>query len=136
MHDLVSFVPKVLLLVKLQAAAIHCTVINTPQWVYFTFYKLYKWYQSSHFGLTKSFQDKNFMGKFQLILQIWNPSVKGALHPLPLYHRRFKKLFLLIEFFLQKAQCFVRRCFFSVITRKSKCKVLWDKKKRFQIFFW
>lgn len=136
MHDLVPFVPKVLLLVKLQAAAIHFTVINTPPWVYFTFYKLYKWYQSSHFGVTKSFQDQNFMRKFQLLLQIWNSLAKGALYPLPLYHRRFKKLFLLVEFLSTEGAMFVRRCFFSVITRKSKCKVLWDKKKRFQIFFW
>ena len=32
----------VLLLVKLQAKS------NTPSWVFFTFFKLYKWYQIAH----------------------------------------------------------------------------------------
>ena len=35
----------VLILVKLQASACNFTEINTPQWVFFTFFKLYKWYQ-------------------------------------------------------------------------------------------
>ena len=35
----------VLILVKLQASACNFTKINTPPWVFFTFLKLYKWYQ-------------------------------------------------------------------------------------------
>ena len=33
----------VLILVKLQAAACNFNKINTPPWVFFTFFKLYKW---------------------------------------------------------------------------------------------
>ena len=35
----------VLILVQLQASACNCTKINTPPWVFFTFFKLCKWYQ-------------------------------------------------------------------------------------------
>ena len=35
----------VLILVKLQASACSFTKINTPVWMFFTFLKLYKWYQ-------------------------------------------------------------------------------------------
>ena len=35
----------VLLLVKLQLLACNFTKSNTPPWVFFTFFKLYKWYQ-------------------------------------------------------------------------------------------
>ena len=35
----------VLLLVKLQASACNFTKSNTPLWVFFTFFKLYEWYQ-------------------------------------------------------------------------------------------
>ena len=35
----------VLLLVKLQAKAWNITKSNTPLWIFFTFLKLYKWYQ-------------------------------------------------------------------------------------------
>ena len=35
----------VLILVKLQIEASNFTKINTPPWVFFTFFKLYKWYQ-------------------------------------------------------------------------------------------
>ena len=35
----------VLILVKLQAEACNFTKIYTPPWVFFTFFKLYKWYQ-------------------------------------------------------------------------------------------
>ena len=35
----------VLILVKLQASACNFTKINTPPWVFSTFFKLYKWYQ-------------------------------------------------------------------------------------------
>ena len=35
----------VLILVKLQAAACNFTKINTPPWVFFTVFKLYKWYK-------------------------------------------------------------------------------------------
>ena len=35
----------VLILVKLKALACNFTKINTPPWVFFTFFKLYKWYQ-------------------------------------------------------------------------------------------
>ena len=34
-----------LILVKLQAEACNFTEIDTPQCVFFTFFKLYKWYQ-------------------------------------------------------------------------------------------
>ena len=34
-----------LILVKLQAKACNFTKINTPPWVFFTFFKLFKWYQ-------------------------------------------------------------------------------------------
>ena len=34
-----------LLLVKLQAEACNFTKSNSPPWVFFTFFKLYKWYQ-------------------------------------------------------------------------------------------
>ena len=34
-----------LLLLKLQAEACNFTKGNTPPWVLFTFFKLYKWYQ-------------------------------------------------------------------------------------------
>ena len=36
---------RVLLLFKLQALACNFAKINTPPWVFFTFLKLYKWYQ-------------------------------------------------------------------------------------------
>ena len=35
----------VLILVKLQASACKFTKIKTPPWVFFTFLKLYKWFQ-------------------------------------------------------------------------------------------
>ena len=35
----------VLILVTLQASVCKFTKINTPPWVFFTFFKLYKWYQ-------------------------------------------------------------------------------------------
>ena len=35
----------VLIFAKLQASACNFTKINTPPWVFFTFLKLYKWYQ-------------------------------------------------------------------------------------------
>ena len=35
----------VLILVKLQALACNFTKINTPPWLFFTFFTLYKWYQ-------------------------------------------------------------------------------------------
>ena len=35
----------VLILANLQASAFNFTKINTPQWVFFTFLKLYKWHQ-------------------------------------------------------------------------------------------
>ena len=35
----------VLILVKLQSSACNFTKINTPPWVFFTFFKLYEWYQ-------------------------------------------------------------------------------------------
>ena len=35
----------VLILVKLQASACNFTKINTPPWVFFTFFKSDKWYQ-------------------------------------------------------------------------------------------
>ena len=35
----------VLILVKLQASACNFTKSNTPPWVFFRFFKLYKWYQ-------------------------------------------------------------------------------------------
>ena len=34
----------VLILVKLQSEAYNFTKINTPSWVFFTYFKLYKWY--------------------------------------------------------------------------------------------
>ena len=34
----------VLILVKLQALACNFTKINTPPWVFFTFFELYQWY--------------------------------------------------------------------------------------------
>ena len=34
-----------LILVKLQTSACNFTKINTPPWVFFTFFNLYKWYQ-------------------------------------------------------------------------------------------
>ena len=40
-----NFHGRVLILVKLQAKACNFTEINTPAWVFFTFLKLYKWYQ-------------------------------------------------------------------------------------------
>ena len=35
----------VLILVKLQVEVCNFTKINTPPWVYYTFFKLYKWNQ-------------------------------------------------------------------------------------------
>ena len=35
----------VLLYIKLQACSLKVTKANTPQWVFFTFFKLYKWHQ-------------------------------------------------------------------------------------------
>ena len=54
MRDLVPFVKfkkrekhprRTVLLVKLQGSACKFTKSNTPPWVFFTFFKLYKWYQ-------------------------------------------------------------------------------------------
>ena len=36
---------RVLLLVKLQVSACNFMKCNTPEWVFFTFFKLYRWYQ-------------------------------------------------------------------------------------------
>ena len=36
---------RVLILVKFQAETCNFTKSNTPPWVFFTFFKLYKWYQ-------------------------------------------------------------------------------------------
>ena len=47
---------EVLILVKLQAEA--CK-INTPPWLFFTFFKLYKWYQIVQ-RITFDFHDKRF----------------------------------------------------------------------------
>ena len=54
LRDLVPFVQfkkresthgGVLILVKLQTSACNFTKSNTSPWVFFTFFKLYKWYQ-------------------------------------------------------------------------------------------
>ena len=54
LRDLIPFVQSknvknthggVILLIKLQASAYNFTKSNTPPWVFFTFFKLYKWYQ-------------------------------------------------------------------------------------------
>ena len=50
-----------LLLVKLQASACNFTRSNTPIWVFFTFLKLYKWYQIAH---NITFQFANFSNLF------------------------------------------------------------------------
>ena len=47
-----------LILVKLQASACNFAKINTTPWVFFTFFKLYKWYQirnASHIFLHVAF---------------------------------------------------------------------------------
>ena len=51
----------VLLLVKLQASVCNFTRSNTPIWVFFTFLKLYKWYQIAH---SITFQFANFSNLF------------------------------------------------------------------------
>ena len=38
-----------LTLVKLRSSACKFTKLNTPLWVFFTFFKLYKWYQIAQF---------------------------------------------------------------------------------------
>ena len=47
---------RVLILIKLQALACNFTKINTPPWVFFTFFELYKWYQIAQ-RITNSFND-------------------------------------------------------------------------------
>ena len=50
---------EVLVLVKLQALACTFTKSNTPPWVFFTLFKLYKWYQiaqASHMELPPKFK--------------------------------------------------------------------------------
>ena len=42
---------RVLILVKLQAEACNFTKINIPLWLFFTFFKLYKWFQITQ-GIT------------------------------------------------------------------------------------
>ena len=58
LHDLAPFVQfknvkntdgGVLLLVKVHPEACNFTKSNTPSWVFFTFFKLYKWYQIAQF---------------------------------------------------------------------------------------
>ena len=64
----------VLILVKLQAEACNFTKINTPPWVFFTFFKLYKWYQIAqritynHFG---NIFDWDYNRSFPLMLLAW-----------------------------------------------------------------
>ena len=63
-----------LLLVRLQAEVSNFTKRNTPPWVFFTFFKLHKWYQKAFKKLTiffvsnpvsfngKSYQKRNGLG--------------------------------------------------------------------------
>ena len=55
----------VLILVKLQSSSLQFCKINSPPWVFFTFFKLYKWYQivqrtTYMFGTTLPFVESKF----------------------------------------------------------------------------
>ena len=62
----------VLFLVKLQAEACNFTKSNTPPWVFFTFFKLHKWYQIA--------QSITYVRKItKLILQLNNKKELGPI---------------------------------------------------------
>ena len=52
----------VLLLVNLQVEACSFTKSNTPPWVLFTFFKLYKWYQIVQRNINKSLEKVQIRG--------------------------------------------------------------------------
>ena len=64
-----------LILVKLQTSAWNFTKINTPTWMFFTFFKVYKWYQIAQ-RITNDpaelaeiiFCNKNVLGKNENLL--------------------------------------------------------------------
>ena len=53
-----------LILVKLQAKTCNFTKINTPPWAFFTFFKLWKWYQIAQ-HITYYYDDHDFMMVFR-----------------------------------------------------------------------
>ena len=65
---------EVLLLVKLQAKACNITKSNTPRWVFFTFFKLCKWYQIAE-NVTNVWHNISSVVSYQRItifFMIWN----------------------------------------------------------------
>ena len=77
MHDLVSLynlknakntnVEVVLLFVKLQASVFNVTKSNTPTWVLFTFFILYKWYHIAQH--VTNILEETEQGYVEIILQ-------------------------------------------------------------------
>ena len=68
----------VLLLVKFQTSATSFTKSNTPPWVFFTFFKLYKWYQiaqrTTNVGIKKTAQGSCYLRQYQVMcteIDIW-----------------------------------------------------------------
>ena len=82
----------VLLLVKLQASACNFTKSNTPRWVFFTFFKLYKWYQivqniSNDYGDDEmSISNKGILSEWITFCHLILAKVNGN-HSLPLVNR-------------------------------------------------
>ena len=62
-----------LILVKLQAEACNFTKLNTLPWVFFTFFKLYKWHQIAQ--RTTYSQEARFLGIITLL--------KGEINQIP-----------------------------------------------------
>ena len=56
----------VLLLVKLQAMACNFTKSNIPPWVFFTFFKLYTWYQTAQ-SITYTYISEKVLKKADLV---------------------------------------------------------------------
>ena len=56
----------VLILVELQASACNFTKIKTPPWVFFIFFKSYKWYQIAQ-RITNGLAKKAVQNYFELI---------------------------------------------------------------------
>ena len=69
----------VLTLVKLQASACNFTKINIPPWVFFTFFKLYKWYQIAQhitYGLCNYLFLSLWCHKFSTYLKMLGQTLK------------------------------------------------------------
>ena len=101
----------VLLLVNLQAEACNFTKSNTPPWVFFTFFKLYKWYQIAQ-SVTHG------LASVKVTLQFW------VFSPISNY-----------QFCLKSSQRRFQTCI-SEITRRSPIMHILLDTNRFTVKYW